>query len=154
MNYSYLKTSFFCLLCSFSLKISAQVNEEYLTYYELIKPYKEISSVTEDEIYLTKELPAEINNIDDFELSQNYPNPFNPSTVITYYLPQKSFVTLKVFNLLGNEITTLVNEDKPGGSHKIEFDVTELPTELSNGIYFYRLNAGDYTETKKMIYIK
>ena len=61
---------------------------------------------------------------------------------------------LKIFNVLGNEIAVLVNEEKPAGIHRIEFDASKLEKELSNGIYFYTLKAGDYTETKKMIYIK
>jgi len=100
------------------------------------------------------EIHTEINYTDNFELSQNFPNPFNPSTIITYKLPEKSFVSLKVFNVLGNEITTLVNEEKPAGIHNVKFDVLELPKELSNGTYFYRLKVGNFTETKKMIYIK
>ncbi len=84
------------------------------------------------------ELNIEIFPADEFELSQNYPNPFNPSTVITYKLPEKSFVSLKVYNVLGNEIKTLVNEEKSAGIHNIKFDVSDLPGKLSNGTYFYR----------------
>ncbi len=102
----------------------------------------------------SSEVNTEIDYTNGYELSQNYPNPFNPSTIITYKLPEKSFVNLKIFNVLGNEIAVLVNEEKPAGIHRIEFDASKLEKELSNGIYFYTLKAGDYTETKKMIYIK
>jgi photosystem II stability/assembly factor-like uncharacterized protein len=85
-----------------------------------------------------------------FELKQNYPNPFNPSTVINYQLPVSGDVTLKVYDVLGNEIATLVNEEKPAGSYEVEFNASEL----SSGIYFYKLQAGDFVETKKMILLK
>jgi hypothetical protein len=85
-----------------------------------------------------------------FYLSQNYPNPFNPSTTITYQIPELSFVTLKVYDVLGNEIATLVNEEKPAGRYEVEFDGTGLPS----GIYFYRLQANDFVNTNKMILLK
>jgi len=98
---------------------------------------------------------------DEFVLYQNYPNPFNPSTMISYQLPVSSNVTLKVFDVLGNEIATLVNEEKPAGSYEVEFQsaVHSLPTgqaghQFASGIYYYQLRAGDYLETKKMILIK
>jgi len=86
----------------------------------------------------------------DFSLEQNYPNPFNPTTTIPYSISKLSFATLKVFDTTGSEIATLVNEMKPGGSFQVEFNTFTLPT----GVYFYRLQAGDYIETKKMVLIK
>jgi hypothetical protein len=86
----------------------------------------------------------------DFSLSQNYPNPFNPSTVIRYQLPVIGFVTLKVYDILGREIATLVNEEKPAGEYEVEFNGSNLPS----GIYFYQLKAEQYSETKKMILLK
>jgi hypothetical protein len=85
-----------------------------------------------------------------FTLEQNYPNPFNPSTVISYQLPVNSMVSLKIYDILGNEIATLVNEEKPAGSYEVEFKAATLPS----GIYFYQLKAGAYSETKKMILLK
>lgn len=85
-----------------------------------------------------------------FELFQNYPNPFNPKTVIIYQLPLSSDVTLKVYDLLGREVATLVDEYKPAGKYEAEFDASALPS----GIYFYKLKAGEYTAVKKMILIK
>jgi hypothetical protein len=85
-----------------------------------------------------------------FELFQNYPNPFNPSTTIQYEIPELSLVTLKVYDVLGNEITTLVNEEKPAGNYEVEFD----GNGLTSGIYFFRLQAGSFVETKKMLLIK
>ena len=88
--------------------------------------------------------------INDFFLSQNYPNPFNPVTTITYQIPQTGFVTLKVYDILGREVATLVNEEKPAGSYEVKF----IGNGLTSGIYFYQLKAGDYSETKKMILLK
>jgi photosystem II stability/assembly factor-like uncharacterized protein len=90
-----------------------------------------------------------------FALSQNYPNPFNPVTIIKFEIPSQArndnaLVTLKVFDILGREIATLVNEEKPAGEYEVEFNGTNLP----NGIYFYRLKAGSFVETKKMVLIK
>jgi hypothetical protein len=87
-----------------------------------------------------------------FSLEQNYPNPFNPSTNITYKLSDREFVTLKVYDLLGNEVSTLVNEEKPAGSYNVQFSMDKL--KLSSGTYFYRLQAGNFIETKKMILLK
>jgi len=87
-------------------------------------------------------------------LSQNYPNPFNPTTKIKYQIPELSFVTLKVYDVLGSEIITLVNEEKPVGSYEVEFSAIGGAIDLSSGIYFYRIKAGDFIQTKKMTLIK
>ena len=93
--------------------------------------------------------------INNFKLSQNYPNPFNPSTSMQYAIGSKQFVTLKVYNILGNEIATLVNEEKPAGSYEVTFDAgANRRFALTSGIYFYTLKAGSFTETKKMLLIK
>ena len=85
-----------------------------------------------------------------FSLSQNYPNPFNPSTKIRYSIPQSSNVVIKVFDVLGNEIATLVNEEKPVGIYEITWYAESLPS----GIYFYRIQTGSFVETKKMVLMK
>ncbi len=85
-----------------------------------------------------------------FELSQNYPNPFNPSTKIKYSIPQSADVTLKIFNTLGEEIETLVSEEKPVGTYELNWNAANLPS----GVYFYRLQAGDFVQTRKMILLK
>ncbi len=87
-----------------------------------------------------------------FTLSQNYPNPFNPSTRINYKLRNSSYVSLKVFDLLGKEVATLVNEKQSAGSYEVDFNSTEF--NLPSGIYFYTLNAGEFKETKKMVLVK
>jgi len=83
-------------------------------------------------------------------LLQNYPNPFNPTTSRQYAIGSRQFVTLKVYDLLGIEIATLVNEEKPAGEYEIKFNASGLPS----GIYFYQLRSGNYTETKKMVLIR
>ena len=85
-----------------------------------------------------------------FGLEQNYPNPFNPTTTIRYRLSKTSFVTLKVYHVLGNEIATLVNEEKPAGNYEFNFD----GTQLTSGVYLYQLKVGNFTNTKKMVLIK
>ena len=85
-----------------------------------------------------------------FFLNQNYPNPFNPSTSIQYQIAGISQVTLKVYDVLGNEVATLVNEAKPAGSYEVNFNASKL----SSGIYFYKLQAGTFLKTKKMILMK
>ena len=88
--------------------------------------------------------------VNNFRLEQNYPNPFNPTTNIGFRIANFGFVSLKVYDIIGNEIATLVNEEKRAGEYEIEFDATGLPS----GIYFYKLKAGGYIETKKMVLIK
>ncbi len=85
-----------------------------------------------------------------FALEQNYPNPFNPSTKIKFELSQSEFVGLKVYDILGKEVKTLVNEKKPAGSYEVQFDASKL----ASGTYFYKLQAGSFTEIKKMILMK
>ncbi len=87
---------------------------------------------------------------DHFVLYQNYPNPFNPATTIRYEIPEISFVTLKVYDILGREVTTLVNEEKPAGKYEIEFYAKGLPS----GIYFYKMQVQELIQTKKMLFLK
>lgn len=101
-------------------------------------------------------LPYTPSNIDydivakDFVLHQNYPNPFNPITNIQFRIPNSEFICLKVYDVIGNEIITLVDEYKPAGSYEVEFS----GAGLSSGIYFYRLAAGEFTDSKKMILLR
>jgi hypothetical protein len=89
-----------------------------------------------------------------YSLNQNYPNPFNPSTKISWQAPVSGWQTLKVYDVLGNEVATLVDEYKNAGSYEVEFKSTAGSRQLANGVYFYQLKAGDYLETKKMILLK
>ncbi len=86
----------------------------------------------------------------DYSLSQNFPNPFNPSTEISYSIPKSNNVELKVYNSIGKEVATLVNGMQEAGNHKVQFN----SSNLSSGIYFYRLTSGNFTQIKKMILYK
>jgi hypothetical protein len=88
--------------------------------------------------------------ISEFRLEQNYPNPFNPSTKIKFRISDFGFVSLKIFDVLGNEVATLVSEMKQAGDYEVEF----TSNDLSSGIYFYQLIAGSLTDTKKMILLR
>jgi len=110
------------------------------------------------DIYITK-FSAETTGLDDpskklipnwFTISQNYPNPFNPLTNIKYQIPEINFVTLKVYDVLGNEVAILVSEEKTMGRYEVKFNAISLPS----GIYFYRLQVGSFVETKKMVLMK
>ena len=96
------------------------------------------------------EVEIEISSPSKFSLSQNYPNPFNPTTKISWQTAAAGLHTLKVYDIAGNEVATLVNEYKPAGIHEIEFDAANL----SSGIYFYKLQSGNFVETKKMILLR
>jgi hypothetical protein len=101
-----------------------------------------------------------------FKLFQNYPNPFNPSTKIKYAISSPQYATLKVYDVLGNEVATLVNENREAGNYEVEFSIVEmlhatpLPSGVStkggyaSGVYFYQLRIGNFVETKKMIYLR
>jgi hypothetical protein len=85
-----------------------------------------------------------------YELTQNYPNPFNPTTTISYRIPQHEFVTLKIYDLLGKEVAVLVNEVKNAGQYNVQWNASALPS----GTYFYKIQAGNFTEVKRMLLIK
>jgi len=88
--------------------------------------------------------------LEKFALFQNYPNPFNPNTMINFEIRKQSNVILKVYDVLGNEVSILLNEEKPAGTYEVDFNASGLPS----GVYFYRLTAGSFTETKKLILLK
>ena len=112
---------------------------EWTNNYQDIYAYQSVTGVKE-----TPKLPNQ------FALSQNYPNPFNPSTQISYTLAKPSIVTLNIYNLLGQQIATLVNDKNEPGEHSISWNALNIPS----GVYFYRIVAGDFVQTKKMVLIK
>ncbi|PIW69008.1 MAG: hypothetical protein COW08_09460, partial [Ignavibacteriales bacterium CG12_big_fil_rev_8_21_14_0_65_30_8] len=87
---------------------------------------------------------------ESFSLSQNYPNPFNPTTNINYDIPDESFVNITVYDYLGREVITLVNREQKAGKYVVSFDATNL----SSGIYFYKITSNEFVQTKKMILLK
>jgi len=120
----------------FNFKVEVMSDDR--TYW--VDSMKVITGVSEE----SDEIPTE------FLLAQNYPNPFNPSTSINWQLPVRSQVTLKVYNILGSEIATLVNEEKPAGTYEATWQAANLPS----GVYFYRIQAGSFISTRKMLLLK
>ncbi len=131
------------------------------------KIYYYISATSNNSKTITKPLPAPSGNfrftvtlptvvsngnetVKEFKLYQNYPNPFNPSTNIKYQIANNSFVTLKVYDVLGKEVAVLINQYQKAGNYEIQFSKNNIPS----GIYFYRITAGDYSDVKKMIVTK
>jgi len=104
------------------------------------------------EILLSTSSVSPDESINEFRLYNNFPNPFNPSTKIQYTIDSRGFVTLKVFDMLGNEVATLINEEKPTGDYEIDFSTNTL--QLTSGVYFYQLQAGSSIQTKKMVLLK
>ncbi|MBK7632725.1 MAG: T9SS type A sorting domain-containing protein [Ignavibacteriales bacterium] len=118
-------------------------------------------------IYTTAKLPTpeagillDVEQIDEqipveYSLQQNYPNPFNPSTVIRYSLVSPSLVSLKIFDVLGREVRNLVNQEQVNGVYEVSWNGDdELGNKVSTGVYFYRIDAGDFVQTKKMMLLK
>ncbi|MBN1637874.1 MAG: T9SS type A sorting domain-containing protein [Ignavibacteriales bacterium] len=95
-----------------------------------------------------------ITQIKKYQLHQNYPNPFNPSTTIKYSLSEQIFVTIKVYDLLGKEISTLVNQIMTSGTHEIIFDSNAFDGGLPGGMYFVKMTVGSFTEVRKIILLK
>lgn len=99
-----------------------------------------------------------VNNIssiaDVFSLAQNYPNPFNPTTKINFSIPKSGYTTLKVYDILGNEVSNLVNENLSSGSYSVDFNAASTGNALSSGVYFYRLQSSEFTEVRKMYLVK
>jgi hypothetical protein len=115
------------------------INSAWVNTGKVLYTYIPVTSVSE-----------ELNYINSYSLSNNYPNPFNPMTSIQYVIGSRQFVSLKVYDVLGTEIETLVNEEKTAGSYAINWNAENLPS----GVYFYSLQAGDFIQTKKMILLK
>ena len=112
---------------------------------------RQLQIVIDDYFYNNPTSISENNNLpNEFTLKQNYPNPFNPATNIEFSIPQKSFVTLKVFDILGNKISTIISKKMSPGNYKVTFDASEL----SSGIYFYKLTSQNFSKISKMVLLK
>ncbi len=125
-------------------------NTGWAVGYHYITPnyYSMILKTTNGGVTYVSPVSNEIPN--DFSLSQNYPNPFNPNTIIRFKIKDSRLTTLKVFDILGREVATLVNEQLNPGTYEVDWD----GSGFASGVYYYKLSAGDYTETKKMILVK
>jgi len=126
--------------------ISATSNSGKTSTKPLTAPYGYIKFTIDNQTSINSNESAPGN----FSLSQNYPNPFNPTTQLEFGIPDLEFVSLKVYDALGNEVRTLVNENKPAGRYTVTFD----GSNFSSGFYFYKLTVGNYTDTKRMILLK
>lgn len=157
-----IKTPFGNFVSGISLQFSMIGESGGTAYYEAIVPgvgiifdstvttwpeyfgtkVKRLMSFTKNVLSVSKEVIAT-----GYSLSQNFPNPFNPTTVISYQLPVTSTVTLKIFDLLGREVATLVNEEKSAGSYEVHWNAMGF----ASGVYFYQLQSGEFVQTKKLI---
>jgi hypothetical protein len=139
---------------------AGEAKVHFIYYYDAIpgsavlgtNPYSTQSVWRYDTIEFSTVLSVgnEIGTVSDFQLEQNYPNPFNPSTTINYTLPERSAITLKVYDVLGNEVATLVNTTQEAGKYDVTFDASKF----ASGLYIYTLNAGDFTSSRKMMLLK
>ncbi|MBI5731569.1 MAG: T9SS type A sorting domain-containing protein [Ignavibacteriales bacterium] len=120
----------------------------HLEYADAMKGSKYYTKTT---MPLIVKVDEKKNNIpQEYELNQNYPNPFNPTTTINYQLPENSFVTIKVYDMLGKEVATLVNENKSAGYHRVNFNAGKL----TSGVYVYTITANNFVQSKKMLLMK
>lgn len=134
--------------------LSGTVAKYYVTARDLTnkesEPSNEVEAIVkgEDPYKISANNPTEV--VYDYELSQNYPNPFNPTTTISYQIKEDGFVTLKVYDILGNEVADLVNETQEKGSYSVTFDARNL----SSGIYIYSLRVNEFTQIRKMTLLR
>lgn len=110
----------------------------------------EFMIMNDQNIFATKQFIFNYLSPKDYKLEQNFPNPFNPTTTIDYQIPKNGFVTLKLYDILGKEIATLVNEQKNQGRYTVNFDASKL----SSGVYIYQIRANDFVNSKKMMLVK
>ena len=135
------------------VKESYSDGEDYFWY--TLNPFMSILVYDHNQNFLihVNATPTGIENEESpytFALAQNYPNPFNPSTNITFSIPSKSFVSLKVFDVIGNEVAAIISEEMDAGNYSTEWNAEGIPS----GVYFYRLQAGAFSETKKLTLIR
>jgi len=135
---------------------SVTMSQPGITIYYKVKPTQPIEAILPyTNTVNTTVVPFKIKNINSssiytFSLNQNYPNPFNPTTTVAYSIKRDGYVSLQVYDILGNEVAALVNERKIAGNYLVEFDTGNLPS----GVYFYTLTSGNFTYTRKMILLR
>jgi hypothetical protein len=124
----------------------------YSSFFYIGSIYKSLRGCVINEVVYGTLLSADedMHIPEKFILNQNYPNPFNPSTTISFGIPVREKVQILVYDVLGREVSTLVNEEKPAGEHSVSFDAAGL----ASGMYYYRIRAGEFSETRKMLLIK
>ncbi len=127
-----------------------QTTESYGRFPDGTGTWRILSTISKGTANIFTSIEDENQIVNNYSLAQNYPNPFNPSTTIQYQIPQREFVTIKVFNTLGKEVATLVNEIKNAGVYEIKLNADNL----DSGVYFYQIKAGDYLNTRKLILMK
>ena len=136
-------------------------NDQQIQNFDFIVLGQPNSLEVDPEIWILRDVENTTTSINEnnlteqFQLYQNYPNPFNPSTTIKYAIPSLAndnlrTVLLKVYDILGNEVTTLVNEIKSPGNYEVQFDASNF----SNGVYYYKLSSGNFVQVKKMMLLK
>ncbi|MBM4172270.1 MAG: T9SS type A sorting domain-containing protein [Ignavibacteria bacterium] len=150
LNWSSLTTNGLTTISGTTSSTSFAVTQQNIFLYDYNNTTKEAS------LYRLTNNTTSINNRSEipaaFELAQNYPNPFNPETTISYELPTSTNVTLKIYDVLGNEVATLVNEFKNAGYHNVRFKSKDY--ELSSGVYLYRLETENFSQSKKLLLLK
>jgi len=133
------------------LKAGDKFSELRGVLYYAFSNYKLVPRKTDDFVgYVQDVKDNNLSTVNSYKLNQNYPNPFNPTTNISYTIPQNGFVSIKVYNILGREVKSLVNQEQRAGSYNISFDASRL----SSGVYFYQIRINNYTASKKMVLLK
>lgn len=133
-----------------SFALLSSVGETFVGFSRTDSTSIHSGSLSPNSLFITDVEPGADQLPRMFVLYQNYPNPFNPNTTIRYDLPQASFVTLRVYDILGQQILTVVDEDQPAGIHLASVSLSNL----TSGIYFYRIHAGEYVTTRKFVLLK
>ncbi|MCK9425309.1 MAG: DUF1939 domain-containing protein [Ignavibacteriaceae bacterium] len=136
--------------------INGDAGPDSLKNLATISPDLNGDGIPDPTIFIISDVKNEVSTPREFGLMQNYPNPFNPSTKIKFSVETRCGVSLRIYDVLGNEVATLVNEEKRPGSYEVSFDTQQTTNnrQLSSGVYFYQLRAGSFVQTKKMIVLK
>ena len=138
-----------------TVRVMNDVNNQMYSFYFNRLPTAVVFDPNNDIVVKTATLAVGINNEssitpDKYAVYQNYPNPFNPSTSIKFDIPKNAFITLKVYDVVGKEVATLINEERAAGTYNVDWNASFYPS----GIYFYKLESKEFTETKRMLLIK